>query len=272
MNNFTFFSRENAVRTSKMQNSTANLSSKNSLKGLVFLASMVFLLGQGYGQVLQMPEGAKRADSVSLFPTRALVNNTVYNLSNEDFVSIENILVYQVGTNPINLSVTFAGYEHISFLTTQWSYCQRKVGDQLWSYYDEYITKMSSTHTIKGYPVEEAAIFVTVTTPYNGKKRKFKFSFLVEPFFYAPTKTNLQVYPNPTSDLLNIQMDKSSLDKSTPQISKIKLYDQAGSLLENYTCETETSQLNVSKYKAGRYILQIDNNGVIETRHIQIQK
>lgn len=67
-------------------------------------------------------------------------------------------------------------------------------------------------------------------------------------------------------------MDKNSLNKSTPQISKIKLYDQAESLLENYTCETEASQLNVSQYKTDRYILQIENNGIIETRHIQIQK
>jgi len=62
-----------------------------------------------------------------------------------------------------------------------------------------------------------------------------------------------QVYPNPTQNILNLQIDPALLD--TPY----KIYSTTGQLVHFGSLTAETMQLNMESFTEGIYILQIGN-------------
>jgi len=68
------------------------------------------------------------------------------------------------------------------------------------------------------------------------------------------------VYPNPTSDFLNIKSDQ--------KISKIEIYDMSGKLVQ--TSKMNNEKVSVSKLPKGNYLLKIQTeNGVVTSKFIK---
>src|SRR5690606_25989073 len=80
--------------------------------------------------------------------------------------------------------------------------------------------------------------------------------------------SNYSVYPNPTSDVLNIKSkkEKDKIDKD----SFYEIYSFEAKFIEKGLLGGNRS-IDVSKYKKGRYILKIKVNGKTETHHIIIE-
>lgn len=71
---------------------------------------------------------------------------------------------------------------------------------------------------------------------------------------------NLKLYPNPTSDFLNI--------KSDLKISKIEIYDMGGKLFQ--TSKMNNEKVSVSKLPKGNYLINIQTeNGVVNSKFIK---
>ena len=66
-------------------------------------------------------------------------------------------------------------------------------------------------------------------------------------------KNKFTIYPNPTSDLINILGDSS--------ISSVQVYDFSGKLLNNQTSNSKKLQLNVSNLPKGNYIIKVLSEG-----------
>lgn len=68
------------------------------------------------------------------------------------------------------------------------------------------------------------------------------------------------MYPNPTSDFLNIKSDQ--------KISKIEIYDMSGKLVQ--TSKMNNERVSVSKLPKGNYLLKIQTeNGVVNSKFIK---
>tara|TARA_B100001750_G_scaffold242269_1_gene255374 strand:- start:3020 stop:5287 length:2268 start_codon:yes stop_codon:yes gene_type:complete len=66
---------------------------------------------------------------------------------------------------------------------------------------------------------------------------------------------DIQIYPNPTSEILNIKLNnKTNVD--------LKVYNEIGKVVYFLNTKNQHIQLNVSDYKPGIYIVGIDNNYV----------
>jgi hypothetical protein len=62
-------------------------------------------------------------------------------------------------------------------------------------------------------------------------------------------KNSVKIYPNPVSDILNIE--------STSKVLSISVYDLTGKMVAYHGSNEEKSQINVSKLAAGAYIVKI---------------
>ncbi|PZU83167.1 MAG: hypothetical protein DI529_13070 [Chryseobacterium sp.] len=71
-------------------------------------------------------------------------------------------------------------------------------------------------------------------------------------------KTQINIFPNPTSDFINIKSDE--------KIKSIKLYNASGSLVK--TENNEFSRINVSNLPKGNYVISIETDSGIETKKI----
>ncbi len=80
---------------------------------------------------------------------------------------------------------------------------------------------------------------------------------------------NLNVYPNTTSGILNVEAKKHS-DKD--YIISIELFDLAGKLLESYGQNNSKVVLDISKYADGMYNLKVVSNKVSSTFPIILKK
>ena len=65
-------------------------------------------------------------------------------------------------------------------------------------------------------------------------------------------KTGIQIFPNPTNDILNIQSSENTVIKS------IGIYNNLGQLIMDVDKPDENKALNVSKLNAGNYLIKID--------------
>jgi len=74
------------------------------------------------------------------------------------------------------------------------------------------------------------------------------------------TKNEVNVFPNPTSDFINI--------KSNEIIKSIKLYDIKGSLIKSENSSDKTLKLDVSSLPKGNYIISTETESGIETKKI----
>ena len=68
------------------------------------------------------------------------------------------------------------------------------------------------------------------------------------------SKLNIEVYPNPTNDILNI---------SSADFTEAQVYDVAGRLIKNATVINQ--QINISDLSSGSYILQLQGNNNQQT-------
>ena len=71
-------------------------------------------------------------------------------------------------------------------------------------------------------------------------------------------KTQINIFPNPTSDFINIKSDE--------KIKSVKLYNASGSLIK--TENNEFSRINISNLPKGNYLISIETDSGIETKKI----
>lgn len=71
-------------------------------------------------------------------------------------------------------------------------------------------------------------------------------------------KNTLKIFPNPTSDFLNV-----SLGHETLKNSKIEIHSIQGVLIYSQHTKTENLKINVEKFSKGIYILSIEKNGAL---------
>ncbi len=71
-------------------------------------------------------------------------------------------------------------------------------------------------------------------------------------------KTQINIYPNPTSDFINIKSDE--------KIKSVKLHNASGSLVK--TENVEFSRINVSNLLKGNYLISIETDSGIVTKKI----
>jgi len=69
-------------------------------------------------------------------------------------------------------------------------------------------------------------------------------------------KTQINIFPNPSSDFINIKSDN--------EIKSAKIYDIKGSLIKSDT----TSKVDISEFPKGNYIISIETKSGIETKKI----
>ena len=67
-------------------------------------------------------------------------------------------------------------------------------------------------------------------------------------------KTQINIFPNPSSDFINI--------KSDDEIKSVKIYDIKGSLVKS----DKTSKVDISEFPKGNYIISIETKSGIETK------
>ncbi|TRX39400.1 T9SS type A sorting domain-containing protein [Flavobacterium restrictum] len=85
------------------------------------------------------------------------------------------------------------------------------------------------------------------------------------------TTTIYDVYPNPTSDILNISLiDESNAPVTTSKITAT-LYDLNGKEKQSATVNNNIASLNVNHLKKGIYVLKINIDGQIETHQVIIE-
>ena len=65
------------------------------------------------------------------------------------------------------------------------------------------------------------------------------------------------IYPNPASDILNIQINNLTNPSST-----LEIYDVYGRLITHENCNESLLQINISDYKSGIYIIRISKDNI----------
>ena len=97
--------------------------------------------------------------------------------------------------------------------------------------------------------------------------------FISDDLFYNNTYTddlsliNVSVFPNPVNTFLNINL---SLSSSTNFLGSFELYDLQGHLLLSNGLIKSRQKIDVSKLPKGSYILKVNANNQILTKHIII--
>ena len=73
--------------------------------------------------------------------------------------------------------------------------------------------------------------------------------------------TTASVYPNPSSDVIKISLDKG-------QLSKIELYNMTGLLLYKEDLNSKAYELNICNYPSGVYLVRVfnQNNNIVNTK------
>ena len=68
----------------------------------------------------------------------------------------------------------------------------------------------------------------------------------------------MQVYPNPVSDILNLKIEKISFKNM-----QFRLYDLSGKLVKTESIKTAETKINLQNFPSSTYLLQIINEGKI---------
>lgn len=74
---------------------------------------------------------------------------------------------------------------------------------------------------------------------------------------------NLEIFPNPSSDFINVKLDK--------KIQNIDLYDMSGELLNSFQVGTKEFKLDFTEYTKGIYLLIINTKETILTKKVIIE-
>lgn len=81
-------------------------------------------------------------------------------------------------------------------------------------------------------------------------------------------KTIFKLYPNPSKDVINIELDNSSV---TPIKSNASIYNMFGVQVDNFEILENKATFDVYNYVKGVYILKIDTNGTQENHQIIVK-
>jgi len=98
------------------------------------------------------------------------------------------------------------------------------------------------------------------------------------PLFLAPQLISLQVFPNPCNSRANIEFDLSAGALSASSNVNIGIYDPLGRLVQNLTptgwvsAGRRAALWNADKSASGLYLVQIEIDGVIQSRRITLLK
>ncbi|KFC19553.1 T9SS type A sorting domain-containing protein [Chryseobacterium sp. FH1] len=65
----------------------------------------------------------------------------------------------------------------------------------------------------------------------------------------------LKIYPNPTTDILNLKIDFTDHQKYS-----YELYDLAGKILNKKAVSGKVTELSISNYPSGTYLLKVSKN------------
>ena len=84
----------------------------------------------------------------------------------------------------------------------------------------------------------------------------------VEAYAKSASPSQYNIYPNPVSDILHIEIDPPT-DVKTPPTYDLRLYDGQGNMLQQAFTQGGTVQFNVSNMPGGVYYLHI-YDGVTE--------
>lgn len=78
---------------------------------------------------------------------------------------------------------------------------------------------------------------------------------------------NIQIYPNPTPDFLNIEFNKT---QSTNEVMIIQLFDIKGSLIKEYKISgaSNSTRINLQLFERSNYFLRININNNIKNYKI----
>jgi len=68
----------------------------------------------------------------------------------------------------------------------------------------------------------------------------------------------MQVYPNPVSDILNLKIVKISIKNM-----QFKLYDLSGKLVKSESIKSSETQINLQNYQSSTYLLQVLNEAKV---------
>ena len=75
-----------------------------------------------------------------------------------------------------------------------------------------------------------------------------------------------KIYPNPAKDIVKLSSAKGYM-------SKVKIYNSIGMLIDEIVIDSDNVELNVSNYKTGIYLFNIqDCNGNVYTEKISVIK
>lgn len=79
-------------------------------------------------------------------------------------------------------------------------------------------------------------------------------------------KNTLKIFPNPTSDFINISLQNETLENS-----KIEIHNILGEIIYSKNSITENLKINVENFSKGIYILSVEKNGAILRSKFMVQ-
>jgi hypothetical protein len=169
-------------------------------------------------------------------------------------------------TLPVKL-LYFTGENEGTFNALSWSTAtetnnnyftvERTNGDGTWTTIGTVKGAGNSTHDIDYSLNDEAPLqgvnyYRLKQTDYDGN---FTYSDIIA---ISDQATELKVYPNPVSGLLNIEIPGTVNNGCT-----VELYNMMGARVYNSLVDTAPLQLNMGNYPAGMYCLVVNNNGTL---------
>ncbi len=75
--------------------------------------------------------------------------------------------------------------------------------------------------------------------------------------------SNIQIFPNPASDIINI--------KSDLKIHKVEVYNYSGQIIRNEKANSKFYQINTSQFEAGIYFLRIETEEGVVSERVVVQ-
>jgi subtilisin-like proprotein convertase family protein len=115
---------------------------------------------------------------------------------------------------------------------------------------------------------------LTVDDPYNGDGGIINAVKLIICNIQVPLATedttfsNLKIYPNPTTGIINIDLGNQNLESN----SIVKLYDIQGRIISTKEMKTAVDNVNISNLSDGVYIITIENGSSKTTKKIVLAK
>lgn len=82
------------------------------------------------------------------------------------------------------------------------------------------------------------------------------------------TPNHLKIYPNPTSESLNIDLTTNHANEEI----QVSVYSLAGNLVKQARFQGKTQRLNVGELENGVYIISVHSNGIAERQKLIIQR